>query len=194
MKMVGYNLSGQDNDTHMFRDNSIVAKCEACGYRLDFLRTNPNYVLRGSKRDLSATYDGQTIVSKAFKEFCERNEYRGLKFAIFENDPDHFHLILTRVVKFDAAKRKTRFDKLCPECGNYESVVGATPSFLLVSDPLKDGFYRTDLLFGSGNEKHPLELVGTATKAKLEAAKLKGLEFKPAYGIGTEVSDVIRAR
>src|SRR6266446_13227 len=179
MNIVGYKIGGQDNDTHMFRDDSSLRKCEGCGYRLDFSATNPQYCLNKCSDDISATYDGQTIVSRAFKDFCERNEYQGIKFAVFENDPNHFHLVVLREVKFDAERRKTRFENLCPQCGNYESIVGAKPAYLLISEPLDSGFYRSDLLFASGNEKHPLTLIGNETKAKLEAAKLKGLEFSP---------------
>jgi hypothetical protein len=185
MKIIGYNLDGQDNDTYMFRDNSPLPKCEGCGYRLDFSPTNRKYVLKKCKDAISATYDGQTIISKAFKEFCELNEYLGIKFGAFENDPNHFHLTLTHIVKFDSIRRKTRFEKLCPQCGNYESIVGATPVYLLVDKSLEDGFYRSDLIFASGNEKHPLTLVGIETKAKLIAAGLglKDVDFSPAYGI-----------
>ena len=183
MKTVGYKLGGQDNDTYMFRDDSCLPKCNGCGYRLDFSPTNPKYVLRKGKDDVSHTYDGQTIVSKAFKEHCERNGYRGIRFGAFENDPNHFHLILTQIVKFDAIRRKVRFENLCPQCGNYESVVGARPAYLLVDKALDDGFYRSDLLFASGNEKHPLTLVGIQTRAKLKVSGLRGLEFSPAFGI-----------
>lgn len=183
MNIVGYRLSYQFNGTDMFRDNSSLPKCNGCGYRLDFSPTNPKYVLRGTKRDISATYDGQTIVSKAFKEFCERNKYSGLEFRPFENDPSHFHFIVNRQVKFDAKRRGVRFENLCPQCGNYESVVGGKPAYLIIAEPLVDGFFRSDLLFASGNEKHPLTLVGIETKTKLKAAKLRGLEFSPAYGI-----------
>ncbi len=54
---------------------------------------------------------------------------------------------------------------------------------MLIDQPLEDGFYRSDLLFASGNEKHPLIFVGIKTKAKLEATNLNGLEFAPVYGI-----------
>lgn len=183
MKVVGYTLDGQDNDSYMFRDNSLLSRCEGCGYRLELSPTNPNYVLKNCSEDISATYDGQTIASKAFKDFCERNEYRGINFGVFDNDPRHFHFIVMPEVKFDAIRRKTRLENLCPQCGNYESVVGAKPAYLLITEPLDDGFYRSDLLFASGNGKHPINLVGIETKAKLEVTDLKGLEFAPAYGI-----------
>jgi predicted RNA-binding Zn-ribbon protein involved in translation (DUF1610 family) len=183
MNLVGYKIGGQFNDTHMFRDDSSLRKCDGCGYRLDFYATNPKYCLPKCSDDISATYDGQTIVSKAFKDLCERNKYQGITFGIFENDPNHFHLSTNREVAFDAKRRKTRFESLCPQCGNYESIVGANPVYLLVTGPLDDYFHRSDLLFASGNGKHPLTIIGVETKAKLEAANLKGLEFAPAFGL-----------
>ncbi len=182
MNIVGFKIGGQDNDTHMYGRNSFPKKCDGCGYRIDFSATNSKYCFKHSGVDISATYDGQTIVSRAFKDFCECSNYRGIKFGVFDNDSHHFHFIVTREIKFDANRRKTRFENLCPQCGNYESVVGAKPAYLLIAKPLHDGFYRSDLLFGDGNEKHPLTLIGIETKAKLEAANLNGLEFALAYG------------
>jgi hypothetical protein len=183
MKTVGYAIGGQDNDTYMFSEGDAVPKCNGCGFRLDFFRTNPAYRLTKCRGDISHTYDGQTIVSKAFRDFCRNNGYQGVRFETFENNPHHFHLKVDEVVSFDAVRRKTRFENLCPECGNYESVVGAKPAYLLIDHILKDEFFRSDLLFASGNEKHPLTIVGVETKAKLKVSGLKGLEFSPAFGI-----------
>lgn len=164
-------------------DDASLAKCPQCGYRLEFQLTNPGYVLKKSNRDLSATYEGQLIVSSAFRNHCLSESYPGLEFIDFKNDPKHFHLIVNRQVKFDAKRRKTRFEKPCSKCGNYESVVGATPCYLVQNESLGSGFYRTDLFFGSGHRKSPIALVGAETKMKLEKAGLKGLEFEAAYGI-----------
>jgi len=203
MKLVGYSLSYHDNDTYMFdlkKFDPDLSHCTKCGYRLDFEPTNPKYKLgrpskdsadclypaarKAYKYDLSCTYDGQTIVNTAFKTFCEKNGCaKDFFFKGFEKDKDHFHLIAKKKIKFDAERRKTRFEKLCSECGNYESIIGATPAFLLVPKPLKDGFYRSDLIFGSGNEKHPLLLVGIETRELLKASKFKGMDFEPAYGL-----------
>jgi len=186
MKLVGYTITGQDNDSYMFRDNSALNRCTVCGYRLDFSQTNPDYTLTKCSAHISATYDGQTIVSKKFKEFCELNEYRRIRFGSFENDSNHFHLVLTRKIKFDAVRRGTRFERLCPQCGNHGAVAGATPAYVFVDESLADGFYRTDLIFGSGNEKAPLNLLGSETRAKLIAAGLglEDVDFHPAYACG----------
>ena len=195
MNLIGYDLSGPDNGTFMFRGGSEVKRCPLCGYYVDFLAYNPDYqfkrreadkydgyIKRGA--DFSSTYDSYDIVSDRFRTFCLEQQYEGLAFGEFSNDKTHFNFMPNRIVRFDALRRNTTFEKLCRVCRNYESVVGATPPYLLRSKPLEDGFYRSDLLFGSGDRKGPLILVGLETKAKLKAANLKGLEFSPAFGRG----------
>ena len=198
MGVIGYTLSVPDNGTFMFPEKTDVKRCDVCGYPLDFLAYNPNYAFRKRARDskldgyvrrgadVSATYDLYYIVSDYFRDFCLREGYEGLVFESFINDPTHFYLVVNNIVKFDAVGGDVRFEKLCEACGNYESVVGAHPSFLLRSEPLGDEFYRTDLLFGSKDRKRPSVLVGEETKAKLKAAQLKGLTFHPAYGAEKE--------
>jgi hypothetical protein len=104
-------------------------------------------------------------------------------FDQFTNDPTCFHFRVRRKVKFDVKRRGTLFEKYCRICKNFESVVGATPSYLVRSKPLTDNFYRTDLLFGSAGRRNPVILVGPETKKKLELKKFKGLVFLPAYGL-----------
>ena len=85
-----------------------------------------------------------------------------------------------RVLEYDAQRRGTRFMEYCSVCGQHESVVGANPVFLRnVRGPIGDGFYRTDLEFGSGREKHPLVIMGLATYPLLLKEKLKGVELSP---------------
>jgi hypothetical protein len=183
--LVGYYLGVADSKSHMFRNDATLEKCPTCGYRLDFFAHNPRYRLRQDRYDLCATYDGQLVGSLAFKRFCEAEDYEGLQFLEFDTDELHFHVILENVVPFDAVRRKTRFEKLCGTCGNYESVVGVTPAYLKVKSPLADAIYRTDLLFASGNEKRPAKFVGIETKSKIEVAGLRGVYFHPAEGLPT---------
>lgn len=200
MGVIGYTLSVPDNGTFMFREKSDLKRCDACGYPVNFLDHNPNYQLRKRERDykldgyvkigpdISSTYDLHYIVSDRFREFCLHEGYKGLVFQSFTKDTTHFHFMVENIVQFDTARRGTVFERLCQVCKHYESVVGATPAYLLQSMPLTDGFYRTDVLFGSRDRKGPEILVGVETKAKLQAAKLKGLTFSPAYGSEEEDS------
>ena len=175
-------------------EKSEQRRCPACGYPLNFLAYNPNFKSTSrivdrhdgnviSKPDISCTYDLFYIVSYRFKEFCLKDQYDGLMFDEFKDDPNYFNLRVRRKVKFDSRRRATNFEKYRRVCKNYESIVGATPSYLLRSRPLSDNFYRTDLLFGSAGQRSPHILVGPETKRKLELAKFKGLTFEPAYGI-----------
>jgi hypothetical protein len=132
---------------------------------------------------MASTYDGQTIVSMSFKEFCEAEGYPGLNFGEFDRDPYHFHFTVSQQVEFDSERRGTVFEDLCPRCGNYVTVVGATPAFLKVRDALADGFYRTDILFASGDEKHPIFVIGKETMRKMKAAGFKGIFYKPVEGL-----------
>jgi len=180
---VGSKLSAQDNGTHMFVDYKTIPHCPQCGYRLDYFAINRGYRWKDSQEDVGATYDGYLIVSEQFRSFCLHEGYTGLKFEIFENDHQHYALIVEHTVAFDYAKRKTKFEKLCPACENYESVVGAKPSYLITDQALSDGMYRSDLLIGSGNEKHPLIFVAETTRLRMLASGLKGLEFSDVFGL-----------
>ena len=184
MAIITYYVHEQDSKLRMFRDDSSLKKCPKCGYRLDFFAHNPDFVLRKSQYDVYATYDGQTIVSQAFKDFCTKENYKGLEFLEFKNDEHHYHLIISEdnIVPFDAPRRKTRFEGLCNVCGNYESIIGATPAYLKIKEPLLDGIYRSDILFASGNEKSPLFFVGIQTKEKMEEAGLR-IRFSPVEGL-----------
>src|SRR5262249_44975505 len=132
MKTLGYSLSALDNRTHMFYYDELPdhKKCSACGYRLNFFSYNPDYELKRCRADYSATYDGYFIVTKLFKDFCLKQKYKGLVFGEFSKDKSHYNFGVRRVVKFDSRRRDTTFEWLCKACGNYESVVGATPGYL----------------------------------------------------------------
>lgn len=196
MKIVGYRFIEHYNGTYMYEPgDKALPPCPHCGYRLDFFPTNPDYALKkrfkpltgemtvSKETALSCTYDHQTIVSQGFKDFCLQQGYEGLNFIEFPKDPRHFHLIITRQVKFDSARNQTRFLEMCPTCGNYDEVITSGRALLELTEPLADGFYRTDLLFGSGDTKKPLIIAGAETKPKLKAMKFKGLIFEPAYGL-----------
>ena len=179
--IVGNVIRGPDNDTYLFDDRA--PRCGTCGFRRDFLATNPRYVLRRSKLDVSSTYDNQLIVSARFKEWVERAGLPGAVFHPFEDDPLHFHLLPDRVVPFDTVARKTRvIGPICPECGNAVEVIGADPTFLRVNAPIARGFSRTDVLFGSRDAKAPLILVDPESGQALERAAMKGLESSRAFG------------
>jgi hypothetical protein len=193
-KIIGYQLSISYNDTEMYEDDdTTIARCSLCGYRLDFFLTNPDYLLNKKykpiymkdavtkKTAISVTYDSQKIASIHFKEFCEKQGYEGLKFIEFPKDPWHFHLIVENIIKVDQKKGQIKFGEHCPICGNFESIHGEL-TFFDVAEPLADGIYRSDLLYGNGDLKGPILIIGIETRKKIKEAELKGIAFDTAYG------------
>jgi hypothetical protein len=99
-------------------------------------------------------------------------------FVPLPADKDFFVLRLSKVLPFDAQRRKTRFEDPCPTCGAFYSMIGATPVFLRdVTEPIQEGFFRSDLEFASGPEQHPLILVGLRTAEKLRKQEFRKLDF-----------------
>lgn len=120
------------------------------------------------------------IVCNLFKSVYTVENLSGLQFSQLPDAPHFFAVRAMRAVEFDAERRKTRFTTLCQFCGQYESVVGARPAFLKIGSVVEEReFVRTDLEFGSGDEKHPLLICGKTAAEAISDAELKGLDVKP---------------
>ena len=178
-----YSLSGYDNDSFMcsstdriFENMEGLEVCPACGYRTNFSYINSEFRVKRRTNDISYTYDGYCIVSLKFKEACERELFQGLQFIHLPSDKEYFYLDPSCVVEFDTEKRKTRFENKCEVCGNFESVAGATPAF--IKGELTADICRTNIMFGSGNAKHPLILASKKAKETFEREKLKGVTLE----------------
>ena len=189
-----------DNDSYAFtnprweksapisRDNSsdassterpVERRCEVCSA----LKDKWNEYLRGlivkrRKFDVSCTYDGVTTVSTRFKAAYESAVLYGLRYRRLPDDPEFFTIRPERAVAFDAERRHTRFLDRCSACGEFNSVAGAFPVFLKPGTEVGDReFVRTDVEFGSNDEKTPLILCGGAAADALKAARLKELDL-----------------
>lgn len=180
-----YSISGPDNDSHMCASSDRILDgvqgvpvCAECGYKTDPFYINQGFQVKRRDCDLSYTYDGYCIVSRKFMEACERHAVTGTVFIGLPADSDFFVLKPTSTTVFNVELRKTRFEVYCSACKFHKSTAGATPAFLS-SSPTTD-ISGTDILFGSGNERHPLLIATQRTKSLLGAERLKGLEFEPA--------------
>jgi hypothetical protein len=176
MKVLGFSISGLDNDSYMNSDQYEVNICKC----LDFVKNrqlhlNPNFKLTKKSYDISFTYDSYLIVSDRFKQFCLDNKYSGVSFFEIPNYKTKFLMLVSNVVKFDTNRRETTFIDFNSDCSEYNEVVGATPVCLSNNSILPDGFYRTDIEFGRSYAKDAIILVGLDTGAKLKAQKFKGL-------------------
>ena len=150
------------------------ATCGTCGSKTDPSYIGQKYRAKRRNRDLGGTYDGYHVVSRRFRDFCEERAFTGMEFVPLPADSDFFVLRLSLVLPFDAERRGTTIANPCPQCKAYHEVIGVTPPYLRgVSEPILEGFFRTDLEFGSGHSQRPLIVVGTGTYAELRAGKFK---------------------
>jgi hypothetical protein len=201
--MALYLFSLQDNDSYAFRmyprltdyqqihqelvpdfSGEAVAgahRCAACGELLNkWEETLSGLVVKKRRYDIASTYDGVDVVSRRFKSTFEKAGLTGLVFRQLPDDPTFFATGATRAVLFDSERRKTRFVGPCAKCGRYESVVGATPVYLSPgSNVNRNECVRTDLEFGSDDEKSPLLICGDIAAEALSSAKLRGLDLVP---------------
>jgi hypothetical protein len=202
--MIGYRLSVHDNDSYAFRERPAiredtpwyalhqtilpnmsgtihpgVRRCSKCGHLLaKWAEPLTGLKIKRRRLDISCTYDGVTVVSEAFKAAYDDATLTGLRYVPLPDDPSFFAIQADATIEFDAERRGTRFLNQCPVCGQYESVVGATPVYLKEGSIIPDrGFVRTDIEFATMDEKHPMLLCGPAAAMALKAAKLKGLDL-----------------
>ncbi len=198
-----YRVSLQFNESYAFRDQPVlnnhqqvyqklipdlsgaskqeIHRCDTCG-GLVSKWDEPLLSLKIKKRkyDISITYDGVLVVSDKFKSVCESNHISGLNFRTLQSEPSFFAPYALRFVEFDTNRRKTEFINCCPQCGHFESVIGATPVFLAPGSKVgATEFVRTNLEFGSGDGKSPVLICGESAAMALNCGHLKGLNLVP---------------
>ena len=149
--IIAYSMSAVDGDSYYFEDASASVFCPGCGSCVDDSYVPSSLRVGRPVYDACYTYDCRLIVSQKFKDFHDRHGCGPAEFRLVNRKPRWYMFRPTRVLKFDAERRGTRFMDHCSTCDQYESVVGATPAFLRnLCGPIGNGFYRTDLEFGSG--------------------------------------------
>jgi hypothetical protein len=179
-----FRLSAQDNGLYFFRARADVKRCSACSGLVDKWSEDLASVAIPTrpKHDVSYSFDGVLVATERFKEAVEGAGISGCTFWPIQNGL--FAARPITAVQYDAVRRGTRFEGRCQSCGQYRSVVGATPVFLVpgASIPTK-GFARTDLEFGSGDEKAPVVMCGDDA-GDLRRTRLRGVELvREAQGL-----------
>lgn len=177
--LLGYALIIYDNKYSMYR-NLKLAKCAKYSDNYSINLIDPSIKIR-TKKHISSTYDNFTIVSDQFKAFCEHEKYAGLEFVVLPNSPGFYWFKIQNIIEFDSEAYGTRFINYNEQCQGYEEIIGADPACLKVKELIPDGFFRTDLYFGSFATKTPLEMVGIETRQKLIAAGFKGIDFNEIF-------------
>ena len=174
--LIAYDLCPADLARFDFYEGApSTVFCPRCGDPVD-----PDYVpadlgVTRMHQDIVGTGDGHFVVSQKFKDFCVRMALPDLQFERINRAPPLYDLRVKAIVTYDVACGPPRFEKKCPECGRYESVVQPVESCLTGIDlPIMIGLFRTDLEFASGREKHPILVVGLETAELFRKEKLKG--------------------
>ena len=132
----------------LFTDPPDIPHCRYCGFKTRYDYTNPLFKLSKKTMDISYTYDGACIVSDKWKSFCIESDFSNVS------------------------------ESYCEYCHSFNAVAG--PVFDSKNQPQKlgKGIYRTDILFGSGNEKSPIIIVSEETRKMIIEAKIKGCYFR----------------
>jgi hypothetical protein len=151
------------------------ATCGTCGRKTDGGFVSPAFRVKKRRRDITATYDGYTIISRRFLDLCVENGWGSDHVVPLPGDAQFYWLRPSRVLEFDGTTTKP-----CPQCHEFYDVIGPRPRFCEgLNRPLPEGFYRSDLEFGSGPEQRPTVVVGARTGDALFGAGLSGLVLSP---------------
>ena len=184
--VLGFGLRGADNDSYYYEFGEGVPACKTCGLvtRLDWL--NPAFHLERTEYDFSFTWDLAPIVSDRFVDFA--GSYPGARFLPLPSAPGFALFVVDPIVALDPERRGRKFEDPCPACGRYTQIA-AGRIHLKDAAVLPKGFSRTDVEFGSRNERpdrfiaqSPRRLVDPQLGEALAAQGFVGLRLEPIEG------------
>lgn len=186
MKYIqAYVLHPPDNDSYWVPDlKNPLFCCDLCGGKLSRKIENTEFNLKKKNFDISMTYDGFFIASERFLltvksldsgAYISSEIYSKARFA-----QKYFKLEFVNQLKLDVSAADPEFGPVCPRCGQFKFVVGATDYFV-VGGRVNSGFFRTDIEFAEGFERFPEIIVGVDTAALLRAEHLKGVNLEPVW-------------
>jgi Zn finger protein HypA/HybF involved in hydrogenase expression len=179
--LIAYFLTGHDNGAYFLETAADELFCPNCKSCLDESYL-PENIKIPKKYDIGSSYDGRDIVSARFKAFCEEHYPDEADFFPVTKKLDFYCMKPRRILVFDAEKWNTKFEGLCPVCGNYKSITGRNPGILKYQHkPIEQGFYRTDVFFGSGRGKSPVIIIGLKTKLEIQERRFSKPCFNPIY-------------
>jgi len=175
--LIAYGLSPTDLAKFDFYEGAPESVfCPRCQDPVDSDYAPADLGVTWMHPDIVFTCDGHDVVSQKFKDFCVRMALPDIDFVRINGTPPLYDFRVKAAVTYDVDCGPPRFERQCPNCGRYESVVEPVYSCLKGIDlPVMRGLYRTDLEFASGREKHPILIVGLETADQFRKEKLKGV-------------------
>jgi len=179
---LGYVMKAKNSNNGIFINPSVGEDvlCPNCTSCLNCEYSPASIEFFRSKRyDISHTSDLRYLFSARFVQFCYEVLGSTETFHKINSDTGAlYYMNPSNIISFDVERRRTQFGNKCSECGGYDSIVGARPAFLKIDKPIEDGFYRTDIMFGSGVNRSPLFLVGKHWRDLMLAQKFRGIKFE----------------
>ncbi len=196
--IAGFLLSGHDNDSFMLGEDSVKvttpeerefyhwrialngalhpAICQKCGRKTDPNFVNPDFNLRKKKMDISSTYDGYTIVSERFREFCVSQKLTNVEFVSLPSQVGHYWLRPHIILEIDCTKSlDIKFLYYCDSCKAYAGVFGPMGlRFVGIESIIPYGLYRSDIEFAQSHEQSCLKIVSPELAASIKSQKFKG--------------------
>lgn len=180
--LIAYYLSGHDNLSHMWDINPFI-KCQECGLRIEIeKKINPNFKLK-KRLDFSYTYDDYLIVSEKVRQILLTTKIEGLLFEKLPKSNGFYAFSTQHILEFDMERRKTKKLNPCSNCGQYYEIIGSSPVCLKASKPIEYGIYRTDVSFGTGNNKSPNIIIGKKTYHSLNQHFITGLHAEKVLSV-----------
>ncbi|WP_156521291.1 hypothetical protein [Halothiobacillus diazotrophicus] len=181
--IVGYFIYGPDNGGIFLDGAPSDLFCPKCGL---LLSSGENYAPEnlhtGRIYPFSFTNDNRPICSSEFVSTALTSDPDGVSFVGVSKDKDLFLVSPRRKVTLDYARRKTIFANKCNLCGHYAEIAGASPGFIKDASTIDpNGFYRTDVSFGSGKAQAPAVITGTRLKEIIDVKGFLGVYFKPIF-------------
>ena len=168
--MKSFGIFAADCNAHFYEDAPADLFCSGCGSYVAEQQYIPKHLnIKKLKKNIASTYDNRLLLSKLARDFFVNHASSKLTFHLVNSNPEFYIMDTDEVVAFNIVKRGTRFVDYCEICGEYESVVGATPIFIGETEQIEPySVAKTDVSFGSSKEKAPIYIVGVELAVKLK--------------------------
>lgn len=180
-KVIAKSLGCYDLDAYMWNDKNTRPDC--CPICHNTLRKiiNQDFSVNMRNRDIGVTYDGYTIISEKFKNFCIEGKYRNLRVEPLKCKSLYYFEPLD-IFGLDYERYGTKFIDKRDCCGSYDEIIRPpimkSKDFFIQDD---DFIMRSEYMFGSYDKKNVVIIVSDKTSKKMKEYGLKGLYFDNIY-------------
>lgn len=180
-KVIAKSIAECDLDAYMWNDrNTRPDCCPICHNTLRKL-INHDFSVNMKNKDIGITWDGYTIISENFKNFCIEGNYKNLRIEPLKCKGLYYFEPMT-IFGLDYERYGTKFIDKRGCCGSYDEII--RPPIMKSKDFViqDDNFImRSEYMFGSYDHKSVITIVGVDTAKKMKEYGLNGLFFNDIY-------------